>query len=124
MRTILRTTLLAAALLPCASFGQISVGVGIGPPPPPRVVSVRPPAPGPEFAWVDGYWFPDGSHYRWHEGYWTRPPYSGATWVAPRHDGTQFFEGYWEGARGRIAHDHKSDRRHDRDFRGREDDRH
>ena len=128
MRTILRTTLLAATLLPGMSLiaGQISVGVRIGPPPPPRVVSVLPPRPGPEFLWIEGYWYADGHHYKWHEGYWTRAPYPGAVWVVPHHDGTQFFEGYREGDRGRTAHDHHWDRHHDRDFRGRghEDDRH
>jgi hypothetical protein len=46
--------------------------------------------------------------------------------VRPHHDGTQFFEGYWEGDRGRIAHDHHWDRQRDRDFRGKghDEDRH
>ena len=128
MRTILRTTLLTAILLTGLSLSgeQISVGVRIGPPPPPRVLSVRPPTPGPGFTWIDGYWYPDGHRYRWHDGYWTRPPYDGAAWVMPRHDGTQFFDGYWEGSRGRIAHDHKWDRHHERDYNGRghDEDRH
>ena len=34
----------------------------------------------------------------------------------PRHDGTLFYEGYWDGERGRVAHDYRSDRDHDRDF--------
>jgi YXWGXW repeat-containing protein len=98
-------------------FGQISVGIRIGPPPPPRVVRVRPAAPGPGFIWVDGYWFAAGNRYRWHDGYWTRPPYEGAVWVAPHHDGERFFDGYWEGPHGRVPHDHKWDKEHDRDFR-------
>jgi len=41
------------------SFGaQVSIGVRIGPPPPPRVVYVLPANPGPEYVWVDGYWYP------------------------------------------------------------------
>jgi hypothetical protein len=125
MKSLMKTTLLAAMLLAGVSlFGaQISVGIRIGPPPPLRVVRVLPPRPSPEFIWVDGYWYPLGRRYRWHEGYWTRPPYSGARWVAPHHDGDEFFEGYWEGDRGRMEHDHRWDRDRNRDFHERERDR-
>src|SRR5262249_24552376 len=51
-------------------------------PPPPRVYHVAP-RPGPEFVWVEGYWYPQGRRYLWHDGYWTRPPYAGAYWVEP-----------------------------------------
>jgi hypothetical protein len=104
----------------CA-FGQVSVGIVIGPPPTPRVVRVVPVRPGPEFIWVEGYWYPVGHHYKWHAGYWTRPPYAGAHWVGPRHDGERFFAGYWDGDRGRREHDHHWD--HDRDHDYREHDR-
>jgi hypothetical protein len=129
MRNFLRATLLVTMLLVgvSAANAQISVGVRIGPPPRPRVVRVLPPRPAPEFVWVDGYWYPVGRHYRWHDGYWTQPPYEGARWVQPHHDGEQFFVGYWEGNRGRFEHDHRWDRDHDRDFRehdrGRDHDR-
>jgi hypothetical protein len=110
--------LLALMLLAGGSvIGQISIGINIGPPPPPRVVRVLPRNPGPEFVWLEGYWYPVGNHYKWHDGYWTRPAYPGARWVVPRHDGERFFEGYWEGDRGRRDHDHHWDRDHDRDFR-------
>jgi len=117
----MKVTLLAALLLAGqALFGaQVSIGIRIGPPPPPRVVYVRPPVPGPEFLWVEGYWYPVGRQYRWHAGYWTRPPYPGAVWAMPRYDGGQYFEGYWEGNNGRIGHDHHWDRHRDRDSRGR-----
>ncbi len=98
-----------------ASHAQISFGIRIGPPPAPRVVHARPVSPGPDYVWVDGYWYPVGGHYRWHEGYWTRPPYPGAHWVAPHHDGKQFYNGYWDGDRGRFEHDHRWDKDHDRD---------
>ena len=101
-------------------FGQVSIGIRIGPPPQPRVVQVLPPTPGPEFVWLEGYWYPVGNHYKWHAGYWTRPPYPAARWVAPRHDGELFFDGYWEGDRGRREHDHHWDRDRDRDFRDRD----
>jgi hypothetical protein len=44
------------------------------------------------------------------------PAYGGAHWVAPRHEATLFYEGYWDDDRGRLAHDHRSDRDRDRDF--------
>jgi hypothetical protein len=115
---ILRGSLLIAVLLlagAVAAPAQISVGINIGPPPPPRVVRVLPSSPGPEFVWIEGYWYPSGRHYKWHEGYWTRPPYGGARWVAPRHEGGQYFVGYWDGDRGRFEHDHHWDHDHDRD---------
>ena len=115
----MKTKLLALLLLGgiCVFGADISVGIRIGPPPPARVVRVRPVAPGPDYLWVDGYWFVSGNRYRWHDGYWTRPPYGGARWVAPRHDGDRFWEGYWEGERGRHEHDHRWDRdRRNRDY--------
>jgi hypothetical protein len=109
---LLGAMLLAGALV---SHAQVSLGIRIGPPPPPRVLAVRPVAPGPDFVWVDGYWYPVGRHYRWHAGYWTRPPYEGAHWVGPHYDGAQFYAGYWDGPRGRFEHDHRWDHDHDRD---------
>ena len=115
-KKLLATVLFAGGML----FGQISIGIRIGAPPPPQVVRVVPPTPGPEFIWVDGYWYPVGNHYKWHGGYWTRPPYPAARWVTPHHDGERFFEGYWDGDHGRRDHDHHWDRDRDRDFRDRD----
>lgn len=118
MKNFTRATLLSSMLLLTlqVSSAQVSVGIRVGPPPRPHVVAVLPPQPGPEFVWVDGYWYPVGRHYRWHRGYWTRPPYHGARWVGPRHDGERFYNGYWEGDRGRFEHRHDWDRdRHRRD---------
>ena len=125
MKTLFRLGLASAFLLAgsYAASAQVNIGIQIGAPPPPRVVVEQPVAPGPEFVWIEGYWYPVGHKYKWHEGYWTRPPYAGARWVSPRHDGRMFFAGYWEGERGRIEHDHKSDRNHDRDFREHDRDR-
>jgi hypothetical protein len=124
MRSLVKVILVLAMLLSGASAmrAQVSVGISIGAPPPPRVVYAERVAPEPGFVWVTGYWYPVGHHYRWHEGYWTRPPYEGAYWVAPRHDGRQYFVGYWAGERGRVEHDHHWDREHDgdRDHDGRE----
>jgi len=105
-------TLLAAGAL----FAQLSVGIRIGAPPPVRVVRVQPRSPGAGYSWVAGYWYPESGHYKWHGGYWTRPAYEGARWVEPRHDGTTYFAGYWDGDRGKVSHDHHSDKDHNRDF--------
>jgi hypothetical protein len=118
MRHLIQTTMIAAMLLACASLfaGDISIGIRIGPPPRPRVLRIIPRRPGPDYFWIEGYWYPEGNHYKWHKGYWTRPPYPGAHWAKPHYDGGRYFEGFWEGDRGRIAHDHRWDRDRDRDF--------
>ena len=123
MKNFIRTTLFAAMLLGSLSaFAQVSIGINIGPPPRPRVVRVAPRSPGADYVLVDGYWYPVGNHYKWHEGYWTRPPYAGARWIVPHHDGKQYFQGYWEKDNIRYDHDHKSDRdRKNRDFQHQKD---
>ena len=117
MKTLLRAGLLFALLL-AGSYGasaQVSVGIRIFAPPAPRVVAVVPEQPAPDFVWIGGYWYPSSGRYRWHEGYWSRPPYEGARWVGPRHDGERFYGGYWDGGHGRVEHDHRWDKDHDRD---------
>jgi hypothetical protein len=111
MKNVLATLLLAGGV----AWGAVNFGITIGPPPPPRVLAV-PRSPGPGYTWVNGYWYPVNGRYVWHEGYWTRPPYEGGYWVAPRYDGRSFYNGYWDGPRGRYEHDHRWDRDHDRDW--------
>jgi YXWGXW repeat-containing protein len=106
-------------LLGSTVHAQVSIGVTIGQPPPPPVVYRVPPQPGPEFVWVDGYWYPHGHKYRWHDGYWTRAPFSGAYWVQPYYEGGRYFAGYWESGPRRVEHDHHWDRDHDRRDYGR-----
>jgi hypothetical protein len=121
---ILKTLFALLTLAAASAFGQVSIGIQIGPPPPPRVVRVLPPRPGPEFMWVQGYWYPVGNHYKWHDGYWTRPVYPAARWMAPHYEGGRYFAGYWDGDRGRREHDHRSDRdRRNRDYREHDRDR-
>jgi len=121
-KTGIGTLLLAGTIFAVApsAHAQISVGIEIGAPPPPRVYAVRPVCPGPEaeYVWVEGYWYPDGGHYRWHQGYWSRPPYEGAVWVVPHYEGGRYYGGYWNGSHGRFEHDHHWDHDRDRD-RGR-----
>ena len=124
----MRNKLLAFLLMATGTVlsGQVNLGIRIGPPPPVRQYR-QAPRPGPDFVWVDGYWYPVGHRYVWHDGYWTRIPYQGARWIGPRYESGQFYNGYWDGDRGRFDHDHRWDR--DRDNRDRDrwrdhDDRH
>jgi hypothetical protein len=119
MRRLLQSLAISAVFLASASsaHGQISFDLRFGRPlPPPRVYRV-PPQPGPEYIWVEGYWYPSGARYRWHNGYWTLPPYEGAYWVAPYYDGGEYFAGHWEGGRGNVFHNHRWDRSRRRDER-------
>ena len=114
IKTLLKTAAVSAFLLAAIpAKAQVSVGILIGTPPPPRAVVIMPAQPAPDFLWVEGYWYPVSGHYRWHDGYWTRPPYGGARWVAPRHEGGRFYAGYWDGPRGHVDHDHKWDHQHE-----------
>jgi len=115
----MKTKLLVCLLLVAGALSaQISIGVRIGAPPAPRVVRIQPRSPGSGYIWLGGYWYPQGNKYKWHDGYWTRPPYEGARWVEPHHDGHEYFAGRWEGEKGNVNHDHKWDRGrdHNRDY--------
>ena len=67
--------------------------------PPADAVEVQPPAPGPDFVWVGGYWGWGGGRYYWHRGYWNRPPYGYHVWVRDRWvygpRGYVHYRGYW-----------------------------
>src|SRR5262245_33917531 len=117
MRRLTNTGLFALILLGGSAYAEVNIGINIGPPPPPRVVYVHPPRPGPEFMWIDGYWYPVKGHYHWHEGYWTQRPYEEARWVVPRYDGNRYFVGYWQGDHCRHEHRHGWDKKHDRDYK-------
>ena len=118
MRKLLQTVALSALLLTPASAiqAQVSFGVRIGAPPAERAYRV-PPQPGPDYEWVEGYWYPMNGHYAWHNGYWTHPPYSGAYWVAPYYERGEYYPGYWEGRQGQVHHDHGWDQTRERDDR-------
>jgi len=119
MRRILQMVSIASVLLAVApsAHAQVSFDVHIGAPPPaPRAYRV-PPQPGPDYVWVEGYWYPANGQYRWHDGYWTHPPYPDAYWVVPYYEGDQYYSGHWEGARGDVHHDHGWDQGRQRDER-------
>jgi len=92
---------------------QVSFGIEIGQPPPPRAYRVAP-RPGPEFEWVEGYWYANGRRWAWHDGYWTRPPFAGAYWVAPYYSGGRYVAGYWEHGDRHWDHNHRWDRERNR----------
>ena len=87
----------ASALVIPAS-AQISVYIGH--PPPRAPYERRGQVPGPGYAWVNGYWSPQGGQYEWVPGRWDRPPYRGARWVKPRYhhqrQGWEVREGHWD----------------------------
>jgi hypothetical protein len=117
VRTLATTVLLIASV--SVADAQVTLDVQIGrPPPAPRAFRV-PPQPGPEFVWVEGYWWPQGSRYVWHNGYWTRPPYAGAFWIPPYWSAGRYVAGRWQGSRGDVFHDHRWDRSKQRDERRR-----
>jgi hypothetical protein len=80
----MKSKLLALALLAGGSMfaeTRFSIGIHIGgnspgyyAPAPQRYVAARPPCPGPDYFWTDGYW--DQGHGRriWVNGYWNRQP--------------------------------------------------
>jgi hypothetical protein len=78
------------------SFGAPRpVPVYVAPPPVLVAPAYVPPAPGPGYAWVSGYYEPVGPRWAWHTGYWARRPFVGAVWVTPRYYGGRYYGGYW-----------------------------
>jgi hypothetical protein len=118
MKKVLQTLAVSALLLAPASAvqAQVTFGIQIGEPPAPRAYRV-PNRPGPDYVWVEGYQYPQGSRYQWHDGYWTRPPYEGAYWVQPYYYGGMYYSGQWEGSHGNFGHNHGWDRGKQRDDR-------
>src|SRR5579884_3947861 len=98
-RAMLGAVIAAAIAVPASA--QVSFGVQVGRvPPPPLRYEGRPPAPGPGFIWIDGYWRWDRGRYVWVPGVWQRPPYAGAYWSHGHWDhypdGWRYHEGHWD----------------------------
>ena len=100
----MKTKLLALVFLAGTSlFARTRVFIGFGaggyypPPPPPPVMNyyAPPPCPGPNYAWVSGYWYPAGPRWAWRAGYWAPRPYPRAVWVGPRYGRGRWSRGYW-----------------------------
>ena len=107
--------LLFGTALTIPASAQLSVYIGSTPPP--VRYERQEPMPGPGYVWVDGYWTPNGRHYRWVQGRWERPPYEGARWSHPHYDhyrqGWQLHEGHWDHD-DQDRHDQGHDQGHDR----------
>jgi hypothetical protein len=116
----MKLKLIFAALLATAIVGTSSaqISVYIGSAPPPLRYETQGPMPGPGYTWIEGYWVPNGHHYRWVQGRWDRPPYEGAYWNHPHYDhyqqGWQLHEGHWdhEDHEGGHAQNHGRDQEH------------
>ena len=104
MRKFLLSGLLGIAFC-VTSVKAADVGVSEKPdmvvhPRPPKVVTERrPPSPGPEYVWIDGYQRWNSSKYAWQPGHWEMPPHEHAVWMAPRwqrrEGGYVFTPGWW-----------------------------
>ncbi len=96
---LLASLLFVGGSLFARSHWSVSIGIGVpyyAPPPPPPAMVYVPPCPDPEYMWVPGYYYPVGARFVWHAGFWSRPPYAGASWVAPRYYEHRYYPGYWE----------------------------
>ncbi len=116
--------LLLGASLTVSAPAQISFAIGINPPPPIRLEPPPPPPPVVGMVWVDGFWAPQGNHYRWVAGHYDHPPYPGAYWSHPHYDhysnGWHYEEGHWDRedhghghAYGHTGDKHGHERGHD-----------
>jgi hypothetical protein len=95
---IMKTKLVIATLLAGSSLfagTRFSIGVGIGNgygAPAPAYSAYRPACPGPDYAWVDGYWDNAGPRRLWHDGYWARQTFA-RSFVAPHRNDRDRFDG-------------------------------
>lgn len=99
-KVLLTPVLLAAATFAgCASGGGAYFVARTPPPPPTGGFGMAGYAPGPGYAWVNGYWDGRGGNWQWVRGSWVRPPRRGATWVGPAYrpyrNGYRYHPGYW-----------------------------
>jgi hypothetical protein len=125
----MKTKLLVLALLAGGSmFAQtrFSFGINIGGRAPgyyvpvPAYAAARPPCPGPDYSWVDGYWAQQYGRNVWVAGYWNRLPYERAYRIASRYERPPYDERYerrFDRDRDRDW-DRDHDRRHGQDGRG------
>jgi len=69
-----------------------------GPPPEERVEAVGI-APGPDYVWINGYWWWENNNWAWREGRWAVRPHEGAMWERHtwerRGDRYYYREGHW-----------------------------
>lgn len=73
------------AVMPAASYAQVSIGIGIHIGPPALPVYTQPPCPVDGYLWQPGYWAYGPAGYYWVPGVWVAPPHPGLLWTP----------GYW-----------------------------
>jgi hypothetical protein len=81
--------LLSIALISASTaMADLSINVQLdAPPPPPRQEVMVGVSPGPDYAWVGGYWDGSPGHYTWVAGRWDHPPHGQhGQWSAPHWD--------------------------------------
>jgi len=97
-QTLLLTAVVAFGITLAGCAGRGYAYYASAPPPPVRV-EVRGYAPGPGYAWLDGYWAYRGGGYAWTPGYWARPPRSRSVWEPGRWEnrGRRYYyrDGHW-----------------------------
>ena len=94
---------------PSAAPEQVSADGSVYPatPPPDPIPEYQPAAPGPGYAWVNGYWDWTGSEWTWDTGYWA-PADQAYLFIGPRFlfvDGRPvYYRPYWQGPGGYRAY--------------------
>ena len=90
MQKTLKAAVLGVVLgvVPCVAHAQLFANA----PPPAMQAEQPPPAPGPGFTWIPGFWNWTGNQYAWTPGRWEQPPQPAQTWQAPawERDGNRF----------------------------------
>ena len=93
----LATVAMLAIVVGCVAGASSTQPRGhvVGGPPPAPLNENRPPPPGPQAAWVAGYWHWNGATYTWIPGHWESAP-PGMAWYGPTYsssaDGRHFYE--------------------------------
>jgi hypothetical protein len=98
--TVLTGILLASsALVACGPGPGYAAAYVVPAPPAPYVVGAVGYAPGPGYAWVDGFWNLNGGRWAWVNGRWAVPPRPHAVWDRDRWErhgnGWRYHRGHW-----------------------------
>jgi len=130
----MKTKLMALTLLAAGSmFAQtrFSAGISFGGPvqgfsqPAPVYAANVPPAPGPGYTWVDGYWSQNGGRNVWVAGSWTRQAFGNGYAAAPSYEHARLDDRFQGGDRQSSDRSFDQDRDrgsdHDRDDHDRGD---
>jgi hypothetical protein len=91
--------LASSALVACGPGPGYAAAYVVPAPPAPYVVGAVGYAPGPGYAWVDGFWNLNGGRWAWVNGRWAVPPRPHAVWDRDRWErhgnGWRYHRGHW-----------------------------